>query len=161
MVHYQLVQVTINALGLAEVILDIIVWHHGFLNSIVSNRGSVFTSKFWSSLCYFLGIKRQLSNAFYPQTDSQTKWQNSIIEAYLQVFVNFKQNDWARLFPIAEFTYNNAKNISTGYTLFELNCGYHPCISYKKDINSCSKSKSADDLASDLRELLAVCRENL
>ena len=49
-VHYEPVKVTINAPGLADVILDIVVWHHGFPNSIVSDRGSLLTSKFWSSL---------------------------------------------------------------------------------------------------------------
>ena len=71
MVYYELVKVTINALRLAEVILDVVVWHHGLPDSIVSDRGSFFTSKFWSSLYYFLGIKRRLSTAFYPQTDRQ------------------------------------------------------------------------------------------
>ena len=28
--------------------------------------------------------------------------------------------------PIAEFAYNIAKNASTYYTQFEINCGYHP-----------------------------------
>ena len=44
------------------------------------------------------------------------------MEAYLQAFVNFEQNNWARLLTMAEFAYNNAKNASTGYTPFELNC---------------------------------------
>ena len=48
------------------------------------------------------------------------------MEAYLQTFVNFEQNDWARFLPMAEFAYNNAKNASTGHTPFELNCGFHP-----------------------------------
>ena len=113
----------------------------------MSDRGSVFTSKFWSSLCYFLGIKQKLSTAFYPQTDGQTERQNSTMETYLQAFVNFKQNDWARLLPMAEFAYNNAKNASTGYTPFELNCGYHPRVSYEEDVDPCSKSKLANDLA--------------
>ena len=161
MVHYQPVQVTIDAPKLAEVILDVVVWHHGLPDSIVSDRGSVFTSKFWSSLCYFLSIKQQLSTTFHPQTDGQTKRQNSTMEAYLRAFVNFKQNNWARLFPMVEFAYNNAKNASIDYTLFELNCGYHPGVSYEKDINPYSKSKSADNFASDLRELMAVCQKNL
>ena len=38
------------------------------------------------------------------------------MEAYLQAFVNFKQNDWARLLLMAEFAYNNVKNASTGHT---------------------------------------------
>ena len=45
MVHYELIRVTIDAPGLAKVIIDVIVWHHGLLNSIVTDRGSFFTSK--------------------------------------------------------------------------------------------------------------------
>ena len=62
---------------------------------------------------------------------------------------------------MAEFAYNNAKNASTGHTPFELNCGYHPRISYDNNVDPCSKSKSADDLLAELRELIIVCRENL
>ena len=69
------------------------------------------------------------------------------MEAYFQVFVNFQQNDWTRLLPIAEFAYNNAKNASTGYTPFELNCGYHPRISYEEDLYSRSKSRIAEKLS--------------
>ena len=52
---------------------------------------------------------------------------------------------------MTEFAYNNTKNASTGYTSFELNCGYHPHVSYEKNIDLCSKSKLADDLASNLK----------
>ena len=62
---------------------------------------------------------------------------------------------------MAEFTYNKAKHASIGYTLFELNCRYHPCISYKKNVDPCSKSKAAYELTKKLRNLMAVCRENL
>ena len=161
MVHYKPVKVTIDAPGLAEVIIDVVVRHHGLPDSIVTDRGSFFTSKFWSLLCYFLGIKRRLSTAFHPQTDGQTERQNSTMEAYLRAFVNFEQNDWARLLPMAEFAYNNAKNASTGHTSFELNCGYHPCVSYKKDLNPRSKSKIVEELSSKLQNLMAVCQQNL
>ena len=161
MVHYEPVKVTIDAPRLAEVILDMLVRHHGLPDSIVTDRGSLFTSKFWSSLCYFLGVKRRLSTAFHPQTDGQTERQNSTMEAYLRAFVNFEQNDWARLLPMAEFAYNNAKNASTGHTLFELNCGFYPRMSYKEDVDPHSQSRSADELSAEFRELMTVCRENL
>ena len=74
MVYYEPVKVAIDILGLAKVILEVIVWHYTFSNSIVFNRSLLFTSKFWSLLCYFLGIKRRLFTAFYPQTDGQTKY---------------------------------------------------------------------------------------
>ena len=135
MVHYKLLKVTIDVLGLAEVVIDMVVRHHGLPDSIVTNRGSLFTSKFWSSLYYFLGIKQKLSTAFHLQTDGQTKKQNSTMETYLWAFVNFEQNDWARLLPMAEFAYNNARNASTGSTPFKLNCKYHPRVSYKEDLD--------------------------
>ena len=46
MVYYKLVKVTIDALDLAEVMIDVIVRYQGLLNSIITNQGSFFTSKF-------------------------------------------------------------------------------------------------------------------
>ena len=62
---------------------------------------------------------------------------------------------------MAEFAYNNAKNISTGHTLFELNCGYYPRVFYKKDLNPYLKLKTAEELSSKLQNLMAVCQQNL
>ena len=62
---------------------------------------------------------------------------------------------------MAKFAYNNAKNVSINHTAFELNCGYHPRMLYKKEIDSCSKSKLADKLLTKLRELMIVCQNNL
>ena len=81
--------------------------------------------------------------------NGQTKRQNSTMEAYLQAFIHFKQNDWARLLLIAEFAYNNAENTSTSYTSFELNCGYHLWVSYKENLNSRLQSKTAEELSSE------------
>ena len=57
MVHYKPIKITINVPGLVEVIIDVVVCHHGLHNSIVTDRGSLLTLKFWSSLHYFLSIK--------------------------------------------------------------------------------------------------------
>ena len=66
MMHYELVKVIIDTLGLVEVIPDVVVRHHDLPDSIVTDRDSLFTLKFWSSLCYFLKIKQRLSTAFHP-----------------------------------------------------------------------------------------------
>ena len=47
------------------------------------------------------------------------------------------------------------------YTLFELNCRYHPHVSYKEDVDPCSRSKIADELTKEVRNLIVACRENL
>ena len=62
---------------------------------------------------------------------------------------------------MAEVAYNNAKNASTSHTPFELNCGYHSRMSYEEKVDPRSKSKSADELSAELKELIIVCQENL
>ena len=83
------------------------------------------------------------------------------MEAYLRAFVNWEQNDWARLLPMAEFAYNNAKNISTGHTPFELNYGFHPRVFFEDNIDTRSRSRSANELTKELRELMDICQQNL
>ena len=161
MIHYEPVKIIIDTLNLMEVTLDIIVQHHGLFNLIVSDWGMVFSLKFWSFLYYFLSIKQRLFTVFYPETDGQTKKKSSTIEVYFRAFINFEQNDWAKLLPMAEFAYNNKKNTNTGQTSFELNCGYHPCIFYKKNIDPHFKLTSANELQMKLQKLMSVYRESL
>ncbi len=162
MVHYKPVKVRINAPSLAEVIIDLVIRYHGISKLIMTDWGLLFILKFWSPLCYFFEIEKKLSTAFHPQTDGQTKRQNSIMEVYLRAFVNWEQDDWAKLLPIAEFAYNNAKNANTGYTPFELNYGYYPRISLEKNaVDPQLRSRSANKLAKELRELIEVCCQNL
>ncbi len=82
------------------------------------------------------------------------------MEAYLRAFVNFEYDDWARLLPMAKFAYNNAKNASTSHMPFELNCGYHSQNFYEEDVDPRSWLKLADELATELRELMIICNEN-
>ena len=51
---------------------------------------------------------------------------------------------------MAEFAYNNTKNASTSYLLFELNYRYYLCVSYKKDLNLRLKSKIMEKLSFEL-----------
>ena len=84
------------------------------------------------------------------------------MKAYFCAFVNKEQNDWARLLPaIAKFAYNNSKNASTGHTPFELNCSYHPRVSFEDKCDACSRSSLAKGLAMELRELMNIYCQNL
>ena len=58
---------------------------------------------------------------------------------------------------MAEFIYNDAKNASINHTPFKLNCGYHSQVFFKNNINSCSKSYSANELVKKLKELIYIC----
>lgn len=61
------------------------------------------------------------------------------MKAYFRAFVNFEENDWVKLPPMAEFAYSNTNNASISHMLFELNYGYYSQVSYKEDIDIRSK----------------------
>jgi transposase InsO family protein len=128
MARYLPVRKDMDAEGLANVFLPHIVCRFGTPAGIVSDRGSLFTSEFWSSLCYQLKMKRKLSTAFHPQTDGQTERQNQVLEHYLRCYANHQQDDWVSLLPCAEFAYNATKHSSTGMSPFRALYGYEPSL---------------------------------
>ncbi|MBW0547236.1 hypothetical protein O181_086951 [Austropuccinia psidii MF-1] len=73
----------ITALDLAQIFISHVFSKHGLPISIVSDRGSLFVSSFWTQLCQQLKIPRDLSTAFHPESDAQTERVNQLIEQYL------------------------------------------------------------------------------
>ena len=99
---------------------------HGLPDSIVSDRGTQFTSEFWKWLCKLLQIDHRLSTAYHPQTDGQTERMNGRIEQHLRSYVNFVQNNWVLFLPSAEFAINNHNSKVTGLSPFFAVYGLHP-----------------------------------
>ena len=161
MVHYIPCTKNVTAEDLADILIREVVRLHGLPDSIVTDRGSVFTSRYWDSLCYALKVARSLSTAFHPQTDGQTERQNSTMEQYLRAYCNFEQSNWVENLPMAEFAYNNAINASTGMSPFMAMQGYSPRMSFEEHADPKAKSKSGQEHAKDLEELMKVLKDNL
>ncbi|KAL2004781.1 hypothetical protein VTN00DRAFT_3309 [Thermoascus crustaceus] len=68
----------------------------------------------------------KLSTTAHPQTDGQTEWMNQTLEQYLRCYINYQQDNWVELLPMAQFTYNSAKNETTQELLFYANYGFEP-----------------------------------
>ena len=60
---------TTTAEDMARIFIDRIYRYYGPPQTIVSDRGPQFVSRFWTAFCRILGIQLKLSTAFYPQTD--------------------------------------------------------------------------------------------
>ncbi|MBW0478010.1 hypothetical protein O181_017725 [Austropuccinia psidii MF-1] len=116
---------SITALDLAQIFISHVLSKNGLPISIVSDRGSLFVSSFWTQLCQQLKISRDLSTAFHPETDGQTGRVNQILEQYLWMYVSYHQDDWHTWLPLAKFSYNNAEHSSTKqspfFTIYERN----------------------------------------
>jgi hypothetical protein len=84
MKHYIAYHMTTGSEDLARLYIDHIWKLHGLPTSIVSDRGTQFTSKFWKSLCKALKITVAMSSAFHPEIDGQTERANTVMEQYLR-----------------------------------------------------------------------------
>jgi hypothetical protein len=118
---------------IAQMFVEHVFSKHGVPSDMVLDRGSEFTSLFWHSLGTLLDMKLNFSTAFHPQTDGQTECTNQTLEQYLQLYCNYRQNNWKDLLPLVEFAYNNSTHSTTQVTPFFANYGYHPSITVSLD----------------------------
>ncbi|MBW0475358.1 hypothetical protein O181_015073 [Austropuccinia psidii MF-1] len=117
---------TITALQLAQIFISHISSKHGLPVHIVSDRGCLFVSSFWTNLCQKLKVSRDFSTSFHPETDEQTGRVNQILEQYLWMYFSCYQDDWHTWIPLAESSYNNAENSSTKQSPFSTIYGRNP-----------------------------------
>ena len=78
-----------------------------------------------------LRIDAKYFTAYHPETDEQTEHPNAIMKHYLQAFINYMQDDWAKWIPGAEFAANNVLSAITLASLFLANSGQNPHLRFK------------------------------
>nr|GEW25096.1 hypothetical protein [Tanacetum cinerariifolium] len=104
---------------LAELFLKEIVCRHGVPVSVISNRDSLFTSRFWVSLQKALGTQLDLSTAYHPKTDRQRERTIQTLEDMLQACVIDFGCSWDKHMSLVEFSYNNSYHASIKAAPFE------------------------------------------
>ncbi len=152
MMHYISTWKTMTAFDLINLFLDKVVWYHETFDDIVSDRDFVFTSHFWTSLCYHLLIKWKLSTTFHSCIDDQIKRQNQTLKIYLQAYCNDVQNDWVHLLVMIEFFYNNSVYIATSITSFFAVTEKHSRMKFSIK-NHSKKSESVTNYTTRMKKL--------
>ncbi|PKI50469.1 hypothetical protein CRG98_029152 [Punica granatum] len=117
--HFLRVKTTFGADQLAQLFIKEIVRLHGVPVSIVSDRGSYFTSKYWNSFVTALGMKLNLTTAFHPESDGQSERTIQTLEDMLRACIIEFQGSWDDYLTLIEFAYNNSYQSSIGMTLYE------------------------------------------
>jgi len=114
------------ATDIAELMFEAVYKLHGLPERIVSDRDSLFTSKFWKRLHRLLGTELRMSSAFHPQTDGATERANRTVTQIIRQCMSTNQKDWVMKLPAIEFAINSARSSTTGFSPFQLNYGRNP-----------------------------------
>ena len=146
---------------LAEAIAKLVIRHvwsrKGLPISMTSDKRPQFVAKMWDSLCKLLGIKAKLSTAWHPETDGQSEIVNQKMEQYLQSYVNYFQDNWVYLLPIAEFAGNANTFASIRISPFLASQGFVSCMNF--DSVDLSASLTHKQLANGQAKSLANCMQ--
>ncbi|GJY70429.1 putative reverse transcriptase domain-containing protein [Tanacetum coccineum] len=98
--------------NMKAIIAEYVVSRHGVLISIISDRDSYFTSRFWQSLQSALGTQLDMSTAYHPETDGQSERTIQTLEDMLRACVIDFGKGWEKHLPLVEFSYNNSYHAS-------------------------------------------------
>ncbi|GJU66873.1 putative reverse transcriptase domain-containing protein [Tanacetum coccineum] len=104
---------------LARFYLNEIVARHGVSISIISDRDSHFTSRFWQTMQEALGTRLDMSTAYHPQIDGQSKRTIQTLEDMLRVCILDFGGSWDVHLLLVEFSYNNSYHSSVRCAPFE------------------------------------------
>ena len=85
--HFIPVKTTYRAKTYAEIYIARIVSLHGIPETITSDRGPQFVSRFWEQLHSQLGTTLVHSSAYHPQMSGQVERTNQILEDMLRACV--------------------------------------------------------------------------
>ncbi|XP_074347077.1 uncharacterized protein LOC141685899 [Apium graveolens] len=96
-----------------------IVRLHGVPVSIVSDRDTRFTSRFWKGFQQAWGTRLNFSTAYHPQTDGQSERTIQTLEDMLRACALEWTGDWDKYLYLVEFAYNNSWHASIGMPPFE------------------------------------------
>ncbi|GKD68481.1 putative reverse transcriptase domain-containing protein [Tanacetum coccineum] len=91
-----------------DTIWIIIFARHGVPVSIISDRDSRFTSRFWQLMQEALGTHLDMSTAYHPQTDGQSERTIQTLEDMLRSCVLDFRGSWDVHLPLVEFSYNKS-----------------------------------------------------
>ncbi|GJY36240.1 putative reverse transcriptase domain-containing protein [Tanacetum coccineum] len=104
---------------MARMYLKEVVTRHGIPVSIICDRNPRFASNFWRSFQKDLGTNLDMSTAYHPQTNWQSKRTIQTLEDMLRACaINFGKG-WVKHLSLVEFSYNNSYHASIKAAPFE------------------------------------------
>jgi Integrase zinc binding domain/Chromo (CHRromatin Organisation MOdifier) domain len=88
----------------------------GIPRTMLSDRDRIFKTKKWADLMKDIGATQILSTAHHQQTDGQTERKIQELQAFYRHYMDFTQENWISISPLAQYMANDARSATTGET---------------------------------------------
>ena len=123
---YPLIEAT--AANAANVIIDIMTKHSYLPTTLITDKGSAFTSKILEEITEILRITLKCATTKHPQTIGKLEKTHASLKTNLKMASGEYRRQWHKYLPLAVLNYNTTYHSSIGCDLSKV---FHGRIPYK------------------------------
>ena len=109
---YPLIEAT--ATSVAKVIIDIMTKHSYLPTTLITDKGSAFTSKILEEITEILGITLKCATTKHPQTIGKLERTHASLKTNLKMASGEYRRQWHKYLPLAVLNYNTTYHASIG-----------------------------------------------
>lgn len=144
---------------------DEILSVHGKPQTIITDRGTQFTSSEWKDYMTKTKIKHSLTTPYHPQSNGIDERLNGTLMRILRAYVDEYHENWDEHLKWSLYVYNTTVHESTGYSPYQILHGMDSRSPLKPVINEnlnnhSSDINSAESIRNDVCERIRLSQEN-
>ena len=117
---------TIDAVTIADLLVNHIMPRHGAPRTLLSDRGSNFLSSPVRQVCFLMGTKKEYTSSYHPQCDGLVERFSGTLAQSLSHYVSSDQKDWDGYLNPVLFGYRISPSEVTGESPFFMLDGREP-----------------------------------
>jgi hypothetical protein len=155
-----------DSAGIGAVLVDQYFTRHGVPRTVLSDKGSQFTSALAQALFEAMNIRKLSSSAYHPQTNGSVERFMRTLAEMLAMLVNAHHDDWHLWVAHVVFAHNTAVNRSTGVEPFLLAYGRLPRLAMHQilgqldqRLRGAAANRAVKQVVSDMLERQARAQE--
>ena len=103
-----------SAVKTAKVIIDIMTKHSYLPTTLITDKGTAFTSRLIDEITKILGIRLQCATTKHPQTIGKLERTHAILKGNLKMASGEYRRQWHKYLPLAVLNYNTTYHSSLG-----------------------------------------------
>lgn len=142
----------------AKFLINKIICKYGCPGTILSDRGSNFTSTLVTELLKGLGIRPSFTTAYHPMCNGLVEHFNGTLAQMLSFYVSTDQKDWDLYINLTCFSYNTSRQDTTKHTPFYLMFGREAKLPIDVSLRPVT---SQEPEAEELIERVHRCRQDV
>ena len=126
--RYAQCYVTSNQLAVtvAKILVDKYFTNYGWLDKILTDRGSSFENLLFKDICELAKICKLRTGSYHPQMNGQCEWFNKTLISMLGTLLKDAKRTWQEWVPTLVHAYNCTMSSVTGYSPYFLIYGRQP-----------------------------------